>query len=70
MPYWTDEQPIIAYGEKIMLVLFPEHKKLQVAQIWESAPNDRKQGKTIVIGEEDMTAEMSTILAQWLGVTS
>lgn len=69
-PYWETETPITAYGERIMLICFPKAKKLQVAQIWDGAPNPRKQGKTVVISEQDMTQEMCEALQAFLTATS
>ena len=66
--YWDQETPMVAYGERCMLILFPKAKKLQIAQIWEGAPNNRKQGKTLVLSEEDMTADMADILTAFLDV--
>jgi hypothetical protein len=40
-----------------------------VAQIWESAPNPQKQGKTVVLSEDDMTEEMTSVLRAWLEAT-
>ncbi len=64
--YWEQEDPIIAYGERNMLILFPKAKKLQIAVIWDEAPNPRRQGKTVTLGEQDMNQEMRDALAGFL----
>lgn len=68
--YWQEEEPVIAYGERQMLVLFPKARKLQVAVIWDGANNPRKQGKTITLSGEDMNQSMREVLQGFLEAVS